>query len=462
MNRLPPHNLDAERSVLGSCLLSGDALDLVAPLLGGGEHFYADAHRRVWCGLRRLREAGTPLDAVTLAEDLLGHGELEEVGGDLAIHELLETVPHAAHAEFYAKIVREKSTRRKLIYAATEIMRQAYGPQDGGEGELFTDELLAQADAALIGVLDQHAGGTGDGPYDFQTALLETLEFLEGGQPAGIPTGYPDLDDKLGGWKPGAFIIIGGRASMGKTALAVNLIEKIVALGHGVLFFSIEQTKYEIAARFLSLDSGISAFALANGQVGGQHETLLESLNRIGGRPLRIDESHGELSAIESIARKEHRQTGFRVLVVDYLQLIEPPAELRGGRGVNREQQVAECSRRLKRLAKQLSITVIALAQLNREPASREKDPRPRLSDLRESGSLEQDCDVALFVHRPAYYDETAHPSACELLVRKNRNGATGIVPLHWEPACMRFESAAPDWQELWAPAHAGHGEDGF
>lgn len=439
IDRLPPQALDAERGVLGSVLLWNDALDELADLISAdGREFYLDAHRRIWLAIRALRQEGSPADALTVAERLEATEMLDEIGGAAYLVELLDSVPHAAHAAYYARSVAEAAARRGLISAASTAISRAY------DGTIAVDDLLSGAESSVHELIEGRLHGQES--TELTQILFEVFEKLDGGAP-GLAIGFPDLQAKLKGWFPGNLIVIAARPGMGKSAFAVNLARLAGQFGTGVYFASLEMTRLELAERLLSLESGIASNRIRSGELtADERSTLLSAASMLQTLPIWIDDkSPRTMAQISAAARLKIRQTEAtampcRLVVVDYLQIVA--AE---NRRDHREQQVSQISRDLKALAKSLNVTVIALAQLNRQVEQR-VNKRPQLSDLRESGAIEQDADAVLFLDRPAEYDATAHPNLSTVIVAKHRGGETGDVKLVWQPATMEFLSAAPDW----------------
>jgi len=443
-DRVPPANLDAERSVLGSLLLMNDSIDEVADFLSA-QHFYSDRHQAIYTAIHELYEAGVRgIDVVTLSEQLERRQKLEECGGAAYLLEILQAVPHAAHARYYGNIVREKAVQRSLIGTCTEILRDCY------DAERPIDEILQSAEQNVFRILEQQEAGD---KISIDQILLETWARIEQraaceGGPTGLPTGFTDLDAKTNGFQPSELIILAARPSMGKTALVCNFAEAMAEAGYGVLLFSLEQSKLELAERFLCIRAKVDGHRMRSGQLeeADRHRLMIAS-SELNEMPLFIDDRPGRtVSQISAIARRLKRQHNLGVVIVDYLQLVEPE-----DKRAPREQQIAYISRRLKFIAKELSIPVIALAQLNRGVELRE-DKRPRLADLRESGAIEQDADIISFLHRPSAYDPEDRPGEAEVIIAKNRSGPTGIVTLAWRAQYMRFDDYA----------HAGEPDGGY
>lgn len=449
--KLPPQNLDAERSVLGSMLLSNDAVDEVAAFLKAS-HFYLDAHQRIYATICRMRDRGlSAIDPVTLAEELDREKLLDEAGGTSYLHQILETVPHTWHARYYADIVHEKYIQRTLIGTCNEVLRNCY------DSSRPADEILQDAEQKIFSILEQQER---DAKISIREILLDAFSRIyertqTPGEVSGLGTTFVDVDRLTTGFQPSELIILAARPSMGKTALVCNWAEGIARTSNrAVLLFSLEQSKLELAERFLCTATQIDGHKLRSGDIDDeQRQKLLDASHELSEIPIFIDDqANRNTSQIGAISRRLKRQHNLGVIIIDYLQLIEPD-----DRRAPREQQIAQITRRLKQLAKEINVPVIALAQLNRGVELRE-DKRPRLADLRESGAIEQDADLVMFLHRPDAYDPEARPNEAELIVAKHRSGPTGIVTLTWRKEIMRFESFSP----MAEPAGGYFGSDGF
>lgn len=432
--KVPPQNLDAERGVLGSVLLLNESIDEIGEMLLP-DHFYNEAHQKIYQGIRDLYERGVRgIDGVTLGEELVKREELEAAGGPAYLAEILTSVPHAAHARYYAEIVRDKWVQRTLIYSCTEILSKCY---DAGAD---TAELLENAERSIFGILSEQSTGTKFAIRDILDEAFDRIrERVESDAAiSGITTGFDDLDETTTGFQPTELVIIAARPSMGKTAFVCNVAEAVASrAGKGVLMFSLEQSKQELAERFLSIRAKVNGHDLRAGDLTHEQMTdLLRASDELSELPLYLDDQPGRsMPQIAAIARRIHRRDPLGMIVIDYLQLIEPE-----DKKVPREQQIASISRRLKFLAKELDVPVIALSQLNRGVELRE-DKRPRLADLRESGAIEQDADLVMFLHRPDAYDPEDRPGEAEIVVAKHRSGPTGIVRLTWRKEFLRFEN---------------------
>ncbi len=444
--RLPPQNLDAERGVLGSVLLFNEAIDEIGEMLKA-DHFYHDSHHKIFAAIHDLYENNIRgIDPVTLAEELEKRGELEDIGGAAYIIEILDSVPHAAHVRYYANIVREKWTQRTLINACTDILSDCY---DNPES---TDDLLQTAERRVFSIVEDQEDTSNIAIGDI---LMEAFDRIDermnnDGSTSGITTGFSDLDHQTTGLQPTELIILAARPSMGKTAFVCNIAEAVARIANkGVMLFSLEQSNLELAERFLCITAKVNGHDLRTGNLSDeQRDKLTTASDELHNLPLFIDDKPARtMSQISAISRRQHRKAPLGVIIIDYLQLIEPEEK-----SIPREQQIASISRRLKFLAKELRVPVIALSQLNRGVELRE-DKRPRLADLRESGSIEQDADKVMFLHRPDAYDPTDRPGEAEVVIAKHRSGPTGIVKLTWRGEFMRFENYSPvpdtDFNEL-------------
>ena len=437
--KLPPQNVEAERGVLGSLLLQNETIDEVAEILQA-QHFYSDSHQRLYAAIMSLHERGVRgIDAVTLNEELTRNNETEDTGGADYLVEILEAVPHAAHARYYADIVRDKWIQRSLTYACSEILAECY------EGSRDTEDVLATAEQKIFSILEsqEHVDRMNLGDILLQTFTRINERLEKEGSISGLPTGFTELDKLLNGFQASELIILAARPSMGKTALVCNIAEAVAATGEPVLLFSLEQSRLELAERLLCIRAKVNGHRLRGGELDEiEHDALMRASQELSEYPMWIDDAPGRTMAqIGAIARRLKRRGGLSLIIIDYLQLIEPE-----DKRAPREQQIALISRRLKFLAKEVEAPVIALAQLNRGVELRE-DKRTRLADLRESGSIEQDADVVAFLHRPAAYDPEDRPGEADVIIAKNRSGPTGNCTLAWLDKTMRFGdlSRVPD-----------------
>ncbi len=436
VDRLPPQSREAERGVLGSTLrdngVIGDVLQIVRP-----ENFYADAHQKIFQAIIALYDRGQPVDLVLLAEYLKEQKQIEDVGGYAYLGELWEAAPTAANAEHYARIVRDKAIVRHLIHASTEILRDAYDEAQPAE-ELLEDAERKILDIAQMGITGQ--------TYTLDQALKEAYDRIDLRQQrdqlsiSGLPTGFVDLDDKTAGLQNSELIILAARPSVGKTALAVNIARHVAVDAECPLFIvSLEQSRIELAERLLCCQARVDSHRLRKGHLSSEDmQKLIEAGGLLRAAKIFIDDTPGQgMLRIAANARRLKLRHAIRLVVIDYLQLIEPD-----NRRESRQEQVAAISRRLKFLARELQIPVLALAQVNRSSEDRQ-DHRPRLADLRESGSIEQDADTVMLLHRPELYEPGQHEGVMEVLIAKQRNGPTGEVTLTYLKQFMRFENYA-------------------
>lgn len=435
--KVPPQNLDAEKGVLGSIMLLNEAVDDVSEIIKT-DHFYSDAHQKIFAAVRGLYDNNIrAIDSVTLANELDRKNELDDVGGVAYLAEILEAVPHAAHAKYYANIVREKWIQRTLISSCTEILAESY------ELKTDIDELLQGAERRIFSIVESEDAS---GNLFIGDILMEAFDRIEermnqAGDVSGLSTGFTDFDSHTSGFQPTELIILAARPSMGKTALVCNIAEGIARNENkGVLLFSLEQSNAELVERFLAITARVNGHDLRSGNLSReQRDQLMEASDELSRMPIYIDDKPGRtMGQIAALARRLHRKSGLGIIIIDYLQLIEPE-----DKSAPREQQIAGISRRLKFLAKELRVPVVALAQLNRGVELRE-DKRPRLADLRESGSIEQDADMVMFLHRPDAYDPEDRPGEAEVVIAKHRSGPTGIIKLTWRKEFMRFDNYTP------------------
>ena len=464
LDRLPPQNLDAEKGVLGSVLLNPNMCDEVALVLRP-EDFYADAHRKLFAHVLALHDAGGRIDSTLLAERLKQAGDLEAVGGTAYLAEVLHSVPVAAHAVYYAKIVRDKAVLRDLINASTEILRDAYDPT------VDPREIVGRAEEKVFEVHDRRSTNQVTSIHDVMIEAFDHIDKrLEQGGATGLPTGFRDLDNLTGGLHDSELVILASRPSMGKTALATNVVEHVALKSEQTcLFVSLEMARLELAQRMLCSLGRINGSKFRSGYITSkEREKLVEVSNKLSTAPLFIDDTPSRtVTEIAACARRLKRSSKLGLVVIDYLQLIEPdnPKD-------PRQEQVARIARRLKGLARELQLPVVCLAQLNRQVEDRKGGHRPRLSDLRESGAIEQDADVVMFIHREEYYhtkeeaEEQGIAGLGDLIVAKQRNGPTGDVKLTWLQQFTRFEDMARQepheaFESYEEPNEPSYGESG-
>jgi replicative DNA helicase len=434
-DRLPPHSRDAERSVLGSMLRDNGVIGDVLLIVQHVETFYSDAHQKIFSAIKELYEKGHPVDAVTLFEVLRERKHIEDIGGAVYLAELWDAAPTAANAEYYARIVRDKSIVRSLIHTGTEILRDAY------EASRPADELLESAERKILDIAER--GVTGE-TMTLKDALILAYQRIDSRAThdqmsiSGLPTGFIDLDDRTAGLQNSELVILAARPSVGKTSLALGIARHVaVEEKLPVFFVSLEQSRIELAERLLCCQARVDSHKLRKGHLGGEDmQRLIEAGDMLRSAPLWIDDSPGQgMLRIAANARRLKLRHGLRLVCIDYLQLIEPD-----NRRDSRQEQVSQISRRLKFLAKELEIPVLALAQLNRGVEDRQ-DHKPRLADLRESGSIEQDSDTVFLIHRPEMYEPGQHEGTVEIIIAKQRNGPIGEITLTYLKQFMRFEN---------------------
>ena len=439
--RTPPHDAYAEQCVLGAMLLSREVASDIATILATAD-FYRPAHAVVFAAVLAVEHGGTPADAATVAAYLADHGDLDRIGGAAYLHTLIAAVPTAANGPHYARIVASRAMLRRLIETGTRIVQIGYGAALGDEADVAAavDAAQAQIHAATTGT---DSGDAGSLWGELTPVVFEGIDAHAAEGLAGISTGFLDLDRLTGGWRAGQLIIVAARPGMGKSTLVTDTA-RTAAFRHklGVVLFSLEMPRQELAERITSAETRVPLHVIRSGQTDDRDNTrILDFYAATSEARLRIwDDAHAlTLSTIAARSRRMAQREGLDLIVVDYLQLIPTT----GGSTRTREREVAELSRGLKLLAKELGVPVIACAQLNRGPEQRH-DKRPALSDLRESGSIENDADVVIFLHRDDYYDKDA-PSqgSADVIVAKHRNGPLDTVTVASQLYVSRFADMA-------------------
>ncbi len=433
-----PHSDAAERSLLGAVLVDNQQFERAQEILNSGS-FYSPRHQKIYRALEELVESGTALDVVTLRAALERSGRLEEVGGPAYLADLLEGVPRSANVEHYARIVREKEVLRGLIRAAQSILGSALAAR----GRL--DELLDDAERAILHVAEERLR-TGFIPLSVTAEQsLKAIEELTRRQEliTGVATGFPELDEMTAGLQPGDLIIIAARPSMGKTALALNIASHAaLSRGKTVGMFSLEMAHQQLFLRMLCSEGSVDAHRLRTGRVDReQWQRIIKVFGKLSAAPIFLDDTPGiGVMEMRAKARRLRREHGLDLLIIDYLQLMRGRE-----RHETRQQEISDISRSLKELAKELHLPLVALSQLSRAPEQRGGDRRPQLSDLRESGAIEQDADVVLFLYREEMYkrDDPSLQGKAELIVAKQRNGPTGTVRLQFIRDFTRFVNPA-------------------
>ncbi len=432
--RVPPHSDEAEVSVLGGMLLEETAADRAMETLAEDD-FYHPAHRRIFGAISHLRDQGHSPDALAVREELRRRGELEEAGGAEYLARIVDIVPTAANLPYHARIVLDAAVKRRLITAGTEIVGEAFeSPED-------SDHLLNRAEERIFRLSERRFKKSFTPINQLLQGAVMQLESLSARKEAitGAPSGFTDLDDLTAGFQLSDLIIIAGRPSMGKTSFALNIAAHVAIVEElPVAIFSLEMSTEQLVQRLISTEALVSLKSLRTGQATSeQWKSVADACDRLRRAAIYIDDS-GVLSALEMRAksRRLKQQRDIGLVVVDYLQLMES-----GTRTESRQQEITEISRSLKALSKELNIPVLALSQLSRGPEHR-GDARPKLADLRESGSLEQDADLVVFLYRDEYYNpETDRKGIADVIVGKNRNGPTSTIELAFLPQYMRFEN---------------------
>ena len=435
-DRTPPQNIDAESSVLGAMLMSKDAIADVVEVLRGHD-FYRPAHETIYEAILNLYGQGNPVDGVTVGAELERRGDLGRVGGAPYLHTLASFTPSHVNAGYYAEIVRDKAVLRRLAEAATRIDQMAHTP----DGDVA--EIVDRAQAEVYGVTDRR---TSEDYQPLGQSLEVTLDEVEaisarGSELGGVPTGFADLDHLLNGLHPGQLIIVAGRPSLGKSTLASDWA-RAASIRHGIpsAVFSLEMSRFEIVTRILAAEARVRLEHIRTGRLSDQDwDQIARRTGLLAEAPLWIDDSPGlSLMEIRAKSRRLKQRHGLRLVIVDYLQLMSS-----GKRVESRQQEVSEFSRALKLLAKELDVPVVAVSQLNRSPEQR-SDKKPLLADLRESGSLEQDADVVILLHREDAYDKaSSRAGEADLLVAKHRNGPTATITVAFQGHYARFVDMA-------------------
>ncbi len=429
-----PHNLEAEKAVLGAVLIDNEQFNRAAELIDSPD-FYRHAHQQIFDKMVSLTDRDEVIDLVTLKEELNRAGNLNEVGGPAYIAALVDGVPKSTNVEYYAKIVKEKATLRSLIGSANKILTTAY------QAEVEPEVQLDQAESEIFQIADGRLTEGFQSLRDLVPGGLDTLEKLQNQQGflTGVPSGFTDLDNKTSGFQPSDLVIIAARPSMGKTSLALNIAQHVATKTEKTVgVFSLEMSKQALFLRMLTSEARVDAHQFRGGFLGSEeYKKLSEALGVLGEARVFIDDSTS-LSVLEmrAKARRLKSEHGLHLLIIDYLQLMQGR-----GRFENRNLELASISRSLKGLAKELGVPVIALSQLSRAPESR-SEHRPQLSDLRESGALEQDADVVLFIYREDVYDhKPENENTAEVIIGKQRNGPVGTVRLAFLKEITRFEN---------------------
>jgi replicative DNA helicase len=432
----PPQNLDVEASLLGSLLIDSEGFIKIADMLSP-EDFFDEQHRAIFSAMRALHDKRSPVDVLTLSEQLKSKDKLEAVGGASYLTELTNFVPTAAHLEQYAQIVADKSVRRRLISASQDIATIGFDENKS------LQELIEEAETRLFEVSQRHVRQNMtslESILEYSFDRIDDLHRNPGGL-RGIPTGLTDLDKVLAGLQRSDLVVIAARPSMGKTAIMLNMSLDIAtkAKQGSVLYFSLEMSKEQLVDRLLAAEAGVDAWKLRTGEglTDKDFERISAAMGELAEAPIFIDDTSGiTVSDLRTKARRLHHQHPLAAIMVDYLQLMSGGS--RFASISNRVQEISEISRSLKILARELNVPVVAASQLSRSVESR-NPPIPQLADLRESGSIEQDADIVTFIYRPHYYDDNADPNVTELHIKKHRNGPTKNISVYFDRDKQRF-----------------------
>ncbi len=438
MERIPPHNDDAEKSVLGSIILDRDVLFEVLEFLKP-EDFYSEMHKEIFAAIFELNRKNEPVDTLTVAEELKKRKSLEMVGGRAYIAFLSTVVPSTSNAGQYAKIVAQKAILRRLISTASEIIEKAY------QEKMEPDTVLDFAEQAIFEIAQARQGKDYQPLKDIlwdNISKIDEMSKLEGNL-TGVTTGYIDLDEKTSGLQRSELIVLAARPSMGKTAFALNIAQHAATKGHAkVLIFSLEMSRELLGQRMLSMESRVDIQKLKKGSLDRKDwDQIHIALDNLSKTDIFIDDTPGiNLMEIKNKCRRLKAEKGLDLIILDYLQLMNYE-----GRSESRQQEITSLSRALKQLARELDCPVLVLSQLSRAPEQRQ-DHKPVLSDLRESGSIEQDADIVMFLYRDEYYTREASekPNVCEVIIAKQRNGPTGSLELTWLSKYTRFVDKSP------------------
>ena len=442
MSRMPPHNMEAEQSVLGCMLLDKESVATATDFLNSDD-FYADAHKEIFDSMVEIYDRGEPVDLVTVTEQLRQRGTLEAVGGVAYLSDLSMAVPSTANIKYYVDIVEEKAILRRLIAACNDIISKSY------EAREEIDLIIDHAEKSIFQITQRNTVS------DFEpikTVLLETYSKIEEmsknqGKIIGVPTGFHDFDQKTSGLQPSDLILVAARPSMGKTSFVLNIAQyAAIRANVPVDIFSLEMSKDQLVQRMLSAEANVELQKIRTGDLSEEDWIkLVEAAGPLSQAPIYIDDTPGiSVMEMRSKARRLKLEKGLGMIIIDYLQLMSGR-----GRAENRQQEISEISRSLKALARELSVPVVTLSQLSRAPEAR-TDHRPMLSDLRESGAIEQDADLVAFLYRDEYYNpDTEKKNIAEVIIAKQRNGPTGTVELVWLGQYTKFANYAKTHQEF-------------
>lgn len=442
LDRIPPQNIEAEQAVLGAILLEKDTLITISDILAA-EDFYRVAHQKIYKAMLNISETGEPVDLITLTAELQKNKLLEEIGGITYLTDLVNAVPTAANAEYYAKIVEEKAIIRRLIKAATEIASTSYSSSEE------VSELVGIAERRILEISQKRINNGFVSIKDILEETIDQIEYLHNnsGEVTGTTSGFSDLDKMTLGFQKSDLIIVAARPSVGKTAFALNVAQNVACRGKlPVAIFSLEMAASQLVQRMISSEGNLDSHKLRTGKLDDSDwNKLTVALSTLSEAPIYIDDTPGiNIFDIRSKARRLKIEKGLNLIIIDYLQLINVR-----GRLDNRQQEITEISRQLKSIARELEVPVIALSQLSRAVEQRQ-DKRPMLSDIRESGSIEQDADIVTFLYREDYYDpETENKNIVEIIIAKHRNGPTGKVDLVFLKNYNKFVNSVKKKEEF-------------
>ena len=443
IDRIPPQNIEAEQSVLGALLIDANAIEKISGIIKA-EDFYRQDNRIIFEAMLNLHNRNEAVDLVTVTEELRKMGKLDAVGGISAITALSNAVPTAANVAYHANIVAEKSLRRQLISAATEVAATGY------EDEADIETTIDLAEQKILSVANKRNNTAVTSIKDIVKDAMGRIEKLYDSKEAftGLPTGFVDFDKMTSGLQPSDLVIVAARPSMGKSSLVLNIAQHVALKGHkSVAFFSLEMSKEQLAQRMLCSEALIDASRLRIGQLKEEEwPKLVDAADRLSNADILLDDTPG-ITALEmrAKARRWQNEHGLDLIIVDYLQLMQGASQRSSD---NRQQEMSDISRSLKALARELNVPVIALSQLSRGVEAR-TNKRPMLSDLRESGALEQDADVVAFIYREDYYDkETENQNIVEFIIAKHRNGPVGVVKLFFQREITRFYNLINEQQQ--------------
>ncbi|MBI5665179.1 MAG: replicative DNA helicase [Nitrospirae bacterium] len=436
-DRLPPQNIEAEQSVLGAVLLENEAIAVVIEQLQPGD-FYKDSHKKIFVVMLELYEKNEPIDLITVTEILSRKEQLEEIGGASYLSSIVNLVPTSANARYHAKIVKEKAVLRNLIVTATEIITESY------DTEQDVHELLDKAESKIFNISEKAIRQT---YVHIKSVVKDTIELVDKlfdkkERITGLATGFTDLDEATTGFHPGDLIVIGARPGMGKTAFCLNIVTQAAIEGNvPIAVFSLEMTKEQIVLRMLCSEAEVDSKAVRSGYHSKEdYRKLVNAAGRLSESPIYIDDSFNSILDIRAKSRRLRAEHGLCLIVVDYLQLMSG-----SGAHLAREQVISDISRSLKALAKDLSVPVIVISQLNRSCETRGDSKRPLVADLRESGAIEQDADTILFLYRDEYYkkQDSLKKGIAELDIAKQRNGPTKVIELAFLEKYTKFKNLA-------------------